>query len=123
LDQLHQDTFAATLSPDWTGTAQETVDLTLLGRYYARFGDHGDSVARRITFLVTGDFHAEHSRVADARAAHAALRVSMDDDGGAPRDGGRRRRARHAGRAGVPEGYLPWLATAAMASFAASGSR
>lgn len=60
LDQLHQDTFAATLSPDWTGTAQETVDVTLLGRYYERFGDHGVSVARRITFLVTGDFGAEH---------------------------------------------------------------
>jgi phosphate transport system protein len=56
IDQLHQDTFAATLSPEWTGTAQETVDVTLLGRYYERFGDHGVSVARRITFLVTGEF-------------------------------------------------------------------
>ncbi|WP_418275899.1 phosphate signaling complex protein PhoU [Isoptericola jiangsuensis] len=61
IDQLHQDTFAATLSPDWTGTAQETVDVTLLGRYYERFGDHGVSVARRITFLVTGAFEAETS--------------------------------------------------------------
>ena len=62
LDALHQDTFAATLSPEWTGTPQETVDVTLLGRYYERFGDHGVSVARRITFLVTGDFEAEHAR-------------------------------------------------------------
>ncbi|GAA1994880.1 phosphate signaling complex protein PhoU [Isoptericola halotolerans] len=64
LDQLHQDTFAATLSPDWTGTAQETVDVTLLGRYYERFGDHGVSVARRITFLVTGEFDTEHAAAA-----------------------------------------------------------
>ncbi|PFG44386.1 phosphate transport system protein [Isoptericola jiangsuensis] len=56
IDRLHQDTFGATLAPGWTGTAQETVDVTLLGRYYERFGDHGVSVARRITFLVTGEF-------------------------------------------------------------------
>ncbi len=62
LDALHQDTFAATLSPEWSGTPQETVDVTLLGRYYERFGDHGVSVARRITFLVTGDFEADHAR-------------------------------------------------------------
>jgi phosphate transport system protein len=64
IDVLHQDTFAATLSPDWTGTAQETVDVTLLGRYYERFGDHGVSVARRITFLVTGEFESGSSPVA-----------------------------------------------------------
>ncbi|MDO8143880.1 MULTISPECIES: phosphate signaling complex protein PhoU [unclassified Isoptericola] len=65
IDRLHQDTFAATLSPDWTGTAQETIDVTLLARYYERFGDHGVSVARRITYLVTGDFEAEIHAPAD----------------------------------------------------------
>ncbi|WP_402468232.1 phosphate signaling complex protein PhoU [Isoptericola aurantiacus] len=65
LDHLHQATFAATLSPDWPGTAQETVDVTLLGRYYERFGDHGVAVARRITFLVTGDFASDRA-AADA---------------------------------------------------------
>jgi phosphate transport system protein len=60
LDALHQDTFAAMLALSWSGTAQETIDVTLLGRYYERFGDHAVSVARRITFLVTGDFDSEH---------------------------------------------------------------
>lgn len=55
LDTLHADTFAAMLSGDWEHTAQETVDVTLLGRYYERFGDHGVSVARRMVYLVTGD--------------------------------------------------------------------
>ncbi|GAA4719020.1 phosphate signaling complex protein PhoU [Isoptericola chiayiensis] len=63
LDHLHQATFAATLDPEWTGTVQETIDVTLLGRYYERFGDHGVGVARRITFLVTGDFVGERSEV------------------------------------------------------------
>jgi phosphate transport system protein len=60
LDSLHQDTFGALLAPEWSGGPQETIDVTLLGRYYERFGDHGVSVARRVTFLVTGDFEAEH---------------------------------------------------------------
>ena len=59
LDALHEDVFTALLSGGWHGTAQETVDVTLLGRYYERFGDHGVSVARRVAYLVTGDFSAE----------------------------------------------------------------
>lgn len=58
LDALHQDTFSALLGGGWSGTPQETVDVTLLGRYYERFGDHGESVARRMLFLVTGAFEA-----------------------------------------------------------------
>jgi phosphate transport system protein len=56
LDSLHEETFRVLLSPTWTGTAQQTVDVTLLGRYYERFGDHAVSVARRIVYLVTGEF-------------------------------------------------------------------
>jgi phosphate transport system protein len=56
LDSLHEETFRVLLSPSWSGTAQQTVDVTLLGRYYERFGDHAVSVARRIVYLVTGEF-------------------------------------------------------------------
>jgi phosphate transport system protein len=59
LDQLHEDTFTALLGGNWNGTPQETVDVTLLGRYYERFGDHAVSIARRVTYLVTGDFKDE----------------------------------------------------------------
>ena len=55
LDELHAGTFTAMLSGPWSRSAQETVDVTLLGRYYERFGDHGVSVARRMVYLVTGD--------------------------------------------------------------------
>ncbi len=54
LDQLHSDTFATLLAPEWSGNAQETIDVTLLARYYERFGDHGVSIASRVRFLVTG---------------------------------------------------------------------
>jgi len=56
LDSLHEETFRVLLGPSWSGTAQQTVDVTLLGRYYERFGDHAVSVARRIVYLVTGEY-------------------------------------------------------------------
>jgi phosphate transport system protein len=52
------------LSDSWTGSTQETVDVTLVGRYYERFGDHGVSVARRVVYLVTGDFADERGPAA-----------------------------------------------------------
>ena len=55
LDDLHRQTFGFTLGSDWDGTVSQTVDLTLLARFYERFGDHAVSVAHRITYLVTGD--------------------------------------------------------------------
>lgn len=54
LDGLHASTFTAMLAGPWDRSTQETVDVTLLGRYYERFGDHGVSVARRMVYLVTG---------------------------------------------------------------------
>lgn len=59
LDALHEETFRVMLSPQWSGTAQQTVDATLIGRYYERFGDHAVSIAKRIEFLVTGEFAGE----------------------------------------------------------------
>jgi phosphate transport system protein len=61
LDSLHEETFRILLAPGWAGDAQQTIDITLLGRYYERFGDHAVSVARRIVFLVTGEFAAERA--------------------------------------------------------------
>lgn len=58
LDELHTETFRITLAESWQGTTAETVDVTLLARFYERFGDHAVSVARRITYLVTGDLDA-----------------------------------------------------------------
>jgi phosphate transport system protein len=61
LDSLHEETFRVLLGGSWTGTPQQTVDVTLLGRYYERFGDHAVSVARRIVYLVTGEFAGDPS--------------------------------------------------------------
>ncbi len=54
LDNLHAETFSTLLDPAWDGTPQEVIDITLVGRYLERFGDHATTIARRIVFLVTG---------------------------------------------------------------------
>jgi phosphate transport system protein len=60
LDRLHQQTFGATLGGAYHLTPQQIVDVTLVGRYYERFGDHGVSVGNRIIYLVTGDLADTH---------------------------------------------------------------
>lgn len=62
LDRLHAQTFGATLGGTQQLTAQQTVDVTLCARYFERFGDHGVSVARRVVYLVTGDFADERGQ-------------------------------------------------------------
>lgn len=55
LDALHKQTFTILLDPEVEMSKQQMVDGVLLGRYFERFGDHGVSVARRTSYLVTGD--------------------------------------------------------------------
>jgi phosphate transport system protein len=62
LDRLLASTFAMTV-PDPHGlSGQQVVDATLCARYFERFGDHGVAIARRVNFLVTGEFddHESH---------------------------------------------------------------
>lgn len=56
MDDLHQDIFAMLTDSTWEYGTEAAVDATLVGRYYERFADHGVSVARRVVYLVTGEF-------------------------------------------------------------------
>ncbi|GAA4367322.1 phosphate signaling complex protein PhoU [Paeniglutamicibacter cryotolerans] len=56
IDALHASVFKMVASPDWTETAPTTADVTLTSRYLERFGDHGVSVARKVNYLVTGEW-------------------------------------------------------------------
>jgi phosphate transport system protein len=57
MDELHRHLFTVLLDDEWAHGVETAVDVTLCGRYYERFADHGVSVARRVTFLVTGERH------------------------------------------------------------------
>lgn len=55
LDDLHRELFSVVLSSDWKHGVEAAIDVTLLSRFYERFGDHAVSVARRVTHIVTGE--------------------------------------------------------------------
>ncbi len=57
MDRLHRQIFTTLLSGDWEYGMECAVDITLVARYYERFADHAVSVARRVVYLVTGDWH------------------------------------------------------------------
>lgn len=59
LDNLHRELFTVVLSDDWAHGIEAAIDVTLLSRFYERFGDHAVSVARRITQIVTGEPYAK----------------------------------------------------------------
>ncbi|MDO8106621.1 phosphate signaling complex protein PhoU [Isoptericola sp. b441] len=61
LDDLLAQTFTLTTSGSAAMTAQAVVDVTLLARYFERFGDHGVSVASRVVYLVTGEVEEHHA--------------------------------------------------------------
>ncbi|MCL1899993.1 MAG: phosphate signaling complex protein PhoU [Promicromonosporaceae bacterium] len=63
LDNLRDELYQIVLDSTWAGSAQNTMDITLTGRYLERFGDHGVSISRRIEFLVTGDIYSGESSV------------------------------------------------------------
>jgi phosphate transport system protein len=42
------------MDKEWQHGVAAAVDVTLLGRFYERYGDHAVSVAKRTVFVVTG---------------------------------------------------------------------
>lgn len=54
LDDAMQDLYREVTTTEGYSMSQ-AMDLTLLGRFYERLGDHSVSLVRRIGFLVTGD--------------------------------------------------------------------
>ncbi len=56
INNLHREVFKMMNADDWQHSPQVTVDVTLASRYLERFGDHGVSVARKVNYLVTGEW-------------------------------------------------------------------
>jgi phosphate transport system protein len=60
MDRLHRDIFNMLIDGKWTAGTEAAVDATLVSRYYERFADHAVSVARRVVYLVTGEWQTDH---------------------------------------------------------------
>lgn len=59
MDALHRALFTKVLSDDWSHGVEAAIDITLLGRYYERFADHGEALARRVAYILTGEMPAK----------------------------------------------------------------
>jgi phosphate transport system protein len=58
MDRLHRKLIATLLDDNWNYGIETAIDMTLLGRYYERCADHAVSIARRVYFLVTGEYNS-----------------------------------------------------------------
>lgn len=56
VDELHLSVFDKVLGEKWKGEAADTVDATLASRYHERFADHAVSIAKKVQYLLTGDW-------------------------------------------------------------------
>jgi phosphate transport system protein len=61
MDHLHRQLFTVLLDDAWPHGIETAIDMTLLGRYYERCADHAVSIARRVYFLVTGEYAKKDS--------------------------------------------------------------
>lgn len=59
MDKLHRALFVALLDDSWSHGIEAAIDMTLLGRYYERCADHAVSIARRVYFLVKGEYASQ----------------------------------------------------------------
>jgi phosphate transport system protein len=75
MDRLHREVFTLLLSDRFDGGTEAAIDVTLVARFYERFADHAVSVARRVVYLVTGEWRsdAELDREEDLGATAAAV--------------------------------------------------
>jgi len=60
LDRLHRELFNVVLADSWSHGVESAIDVTLLSRFYERFGDHAVSLARRVIYIVTGQPYASN---------------------------------------------------------------
>ena len=61
VDELHASVFRAVADPDWSSTPAQSVDAALASRYLERFADHGVSVARKVSYLITGEWDGDNT--------------------------------------------------------------
>jgi phosphate transport system protein len=61
MEELHRHLFSVVASPRWPHGPAVAIDVVLLGRFYGRFADQADDIARRVTFQTTGTYGSQAS--------------------------------------------------------------
>lgn len=70
LDGLHRELLDTLTKGKWSGDIATVVDITLLGRFYERFGDHAVQLGRRMIFLATGTPALDYVETIGAQTAN-----------------------------------------------------
>jgi hypothetical protein len=94
------------MDKEWQHGVPAAVDVTLLGRFYERYGDHAVSVAKRTVFVVTGRMpgYGDESALCPPRTARGPA------DGGAPFSLPGEEKANGAGSTRLPAPFsVRWL--------------
>ena len=79
IDDIHSHLFTLTTAPEWEHTSAETIDVTLLSRYFERYADHGVAVAARIVYLATGYKQEDYVRELDTEERRASITKRLSD--------------------------------------------
>ncbi len=61
INELHAGVFTVIATEDWDASAASTADCVLASRFFERFGDHGVAVAKKVEYLVTGEWDSRYS--------------------------------------------------------------
>ncbi|GLY29996.1 phosphate signaling complex protein PhoU [Kineosporia sp. NBRC 101731] len=79
MDSLHRKLLATLIDPDWPHGVEPAVDLTLLGRFYERFGDHTVTIAHQVHFIVLGSLPEPRPRESiESPVMHRAVRQPVE---------------------------------------------
>lgn len=79
IDDIHSHLFTLTTSDQWQHSPAETVDVTLLSRYFERYADHSVAVAARIVYLATGYKQEDYIRELDNEERRASITKRLSD--------------------------------------------
>ena len=61
INELHAGIFTVIATDEWDASAATTADCVLTSRFFERFGDHGVAVAKKVEYLVTGEWDSRYS--------------------------------------------------------------
>ncbi|WP_295624259.1 phosphate signaling complex protein PhoU [uncultured Corynebacterium sp.] len=79
IDDIHSHLFTLTTGDDWPHTSAQTVDVTLLSRYFERYADHAVAVAARIVYLATGYKQEDYMRELDSEERRASFTKRLSE--------------------------------------------
>ena len=63
METMHRELFGEVMSPGWAHGPVVASDVVLLGRFYGRFADHADEIARRMVFQASGEALAREQAI------------------------------------------------------------